>query len=202
MLLARAFAAPGLVYLGIGAYLIAIGDSVDDGDRGQPVRIVAGALLGAVALAAGVLLGGSLAAAVAGMLVFGLLAGMMGVYGDAFAAMGLPVVWAYVELGAPATDHSAANALRLGAMFALGGALTLVVTLGLRPATRARPEQVWAADCFREVALYLAGRIVAGPVSAETVVRSTIASARRLAAEGGGGRKPTASADRGSDRDC
>ncbi len=96
MLLARAFAAPGLVYLGIGAYLIAIGDSVDDGDRGQPVRIVAGALLGAVALATGVLLGGSLA--VAGMLVFGLLAGMMGVYGNAFAAIGLPVVWAYFEL--------------------------------------------------------------------------------------------------------
>ncbi len=96
MLLARAFAAPGLVYLGIGAYLIAIGGSVDVGDRGQPVRIVAGALLGAVALATGVLLGGSLA--VAGMLVFGLLAGMMGVYGNAFAAIGLPVVWAYFEL--------------------------------------------------------------------------------------------------------
>ena len=187
MLLARAFDTPGLVYLGIGAYLIAIGDSVDDGDRDQPVRIVAGALLGAVALAAGVLLGGGLAAAVAGMLVFGLLAGMMGVYGDAFAAMGLPVVWAYVELGAPATDHSAANALWLGAMFALGGALTLALTLGLRPATRARPEQVRAADCFREVALYLAGRIVAGPVSAETVVRSTIASARQLASEARGG---------------
>ena len=187
MLLARAFNAPGLVYLGIGAYLIAIGDSVDDGDRNQPLRIVGGGLLGAVALAAGVLFGGNLAAAVAGMLVFGLVAGMMGVYGAALAAMGLPVVWAYVELGAPAIDHSAGNALWLGAMFALGGVLTLALTLGLRPAVRLRPEQLAAADCFGEVAHYLAGRIVAGPVSAETKVRSTIASARRLAAQARGG---------------
>ena len=188
MLLARAFGAPGLVYVGIGAYLIAIGDCVDDGDRGQPLRIAAGALLGAVALAAGVLAGGNLAAVVAGMLVFGLLAGMMGVYGDAFAAMALPVVWAYVELGAPAIDHSAANAMWLGAMFALGGALTLALTFGLRPAARLRPERVRAADCFQEVAHYLAGRVVAaGPVSAETEVRSTIASARRLASVSRGG---------------
>ena len=187
MLLARTLDAPGLVYLGLGAYLVAIGDCVDDGDRNQPIRIVAGALLGAVALAAGVLCGGHLAAAAAGMLVFGLVAGMMGVYGDAFAAMGLPVVWAYVELGAPATDHSAANALWLGAMFALGGVLTLGLTLSLRPALRVRPEEARAADCFREVALYLAGRTVVGPVSAETEVRSTIADSRRLAAQARGG---------------
>ena len=45
------------------------------------------------------------------MLVLGLLAGMMGVYGDAVAAMGLPIVWAYVELGAPATEQSARQML-------------------------------------------------------------------------------------------
>jgi hypothetical protein len=91
MMLAQALNAPGLVYLGLGAFLIAIGDSVDDGDQGQPVRILAGAGLGAAALAAGALLGGHLGAAVVGMLAFGLLAGMMGVYGDAFASMGRPL---------------------------------------------------------------------------------------------------------------
>jgi len=187
MLLAGALDAPRLVYLGLGAYLVAIGDCVDDGDRNQPIRIVAGALLGAVALAAGVLCGGHLAAAVAGMLVFGLVAGMMGVYGEAFAAMGLPVVWAYVELGAPATDHSASNALWLGALFAFGGVLTLGLTLSLRPVFRVRPEETRAADCFKEVALYLAGRTLVGPVSAETEVRSTIADSRRLAAQARGG---------------
>ena len=187
MLLARVLDAPGLVYLGLGAFLIAIGDSVDDEDHDQTVRIVAGSLLGAFSLASGVLLGGNLAAAVAGMLGFGFVAGMMGVYGDAFASIGLPVVWAYVELGAPATDHSAANAVWLGTMFALGGALTLTLTLALRPAVRLRPEQVGAAECFRKVAGYLEGTIAAGPVSAETAVRSTIANARRLAAQARGG---------------
>lgn len=185
VMLARVFHAPGLVYLGLGAFLIAIGDSVDDGDRGQPGRILAGACLGAAAVAAGALLGGHLAAAVAGMLVFGVLAGMMGVYGDAFASMGLPVVWAYVELGAPASNHSATNALWLAAMFALGGVLTLVLTLAVRPDARS-PEQAAAARCFQEVAGYLEGRTAVGPISAETEVRSTIAHARGIAAEARG----------------
>src|SRR5271157_5660546 len=103
LLLAHALDQPRLVWIALGAYLLAIGDCTDDGDRAQPMRIAVGAVLGGLALATGVL------------------AGMMGVYGNAFAAMSLPIAWAYVELGLPAADHTLPNALLTGGLFVLGG---------------------------------------------------------------------------------
>ena len=132
LLLAHALDQPRLVWIGLGAYLLAIGDSTDDGDRAQPMRIVVGAVLGGLALATGVLAGVSLVTALAGMMVWGLLTGMMGVFGNALAAMSLPIAWAYVELGLPAADHTLTNALLMGGLFALGGLLTLLLTLTLR----------------------------------------------------------------------
>ena len=57
------------MWIGFGAYLLTIGDCTDDGDRAQPLRILTGAMLGSLALGTGVLAGGSLVTAVAGMLV-------------------------------------------------------------------------------------------------------------------------------------
>ncbi len=111
----------------------------------------------------------------------------MGVYGDAFAAMSLPVIWAYATLGVPAAGHSPANAVRLGAMFAAGGVLTLALTLILRPLTRLTPERRRTAECFKAVGDYLAGRNAGKTLFAETEVRQTIAGARRLAAQAQGG---------------
>jgi hypothetical protein len=57
LLAAHAFHQPQLLWTGLGAYLLAIGDCIDDGDRAQPLRIIVGALLGSFALATGVLAG-------------------------------------------------------------------------------------------------------------------------------------------------
>ena len=111
LLTGHALDQPHFVWIGFGAYLLTIGDCTDDGDRAQPLRILTGAMLGSLALGTGVLAGGSLVTAVAGMLVWDILAGMMGIYGNAFATISLPIVWAYVELGLPATDHTIATAL-------------------------------------------------------------------------------------------
>ena len=123
LLLAHALDQPHLVWIGLGAYLLAIGDS-DDGDRAQSMRIAVGAILGGFALATGVLAGASLATTLAGMTVWGRLTGMISVFGNAFAAMSLPIAWACVELGLPAADHTLTNALTIGGLFALSGLLT------------------------------------------------------------------------------
>ncbi len=187
--LARLLAMPALIWVGIGAYLLAIGDSTDDGDRQQPLRLLVGAALGGLALASGVLAGAFLPVAVLGMLFWGILAGLIGVYGNAFATIGLPIAWAYVELGLPAHDHAPTAAARLGALFALGGGLTMACTWLVRIAGPYAPLGRQTEDCFRAVASYL-DAVGAGReddprdlVSPETSVRATIAEARRVGAE-------------------
>lgn len=189
LLLAHALPWPNLVWSGIGAFLIAIGDCMDDGDRRQSLRILAGTGLGSLALATGILAGGSLPFAVAGMFAWGIIAALMGAYGAAFGVMALPVAWAYVQMGLPATDHSLVHAASLAGYFALGGLLTLGLTLALplgRPRT-VLDRQVGAG--FRQLARYMAGEAVEGPETPEARMRAAIAEARRVALQmrpGGG----------------
>ena len=183
LLLAHALDQPRLVWIALGAYLLAIGDCTDDGDRAQPMRIAVGAVLGGLALATGVLAGVDLATAVAGMMVWGVLTGMMGVYGNAFAAMSLPIAWAYVELGLPAADHTLPNALLTGGLFVLGGLLTLLLTLTLRFGGTFAPVRAQTATCFRELARYLEATQGEAFGPPEPRVRGAIAEARRLAAQ-------------------
>jgi uncharacterized membrane protein YccC len=177
---------PALSWIGIGAFLVAIGDSTDDGDRQQSLRPVVGTVLGGLALASGVLAGGALSVAVLGMLFWGGVAGLIGVYGNAFATMGLPIAWAYVELGLPSRDHSLAEAAALGALFALGGVLTMMCTWLVRIAGPHAPLRRQTADCFRALATYLdamrgdGGDAPQDVISSENRVRATIAEARRI----------------------
>ena len=183
LLLAHALNQPMLVWIGLGAYLLAIGDCIDDGDRAQPTRITVGAVLGGLALATGVLAGGNLVTALAGMMVWGIIAGMMGIYGNASAAMSLPIAWAYVELGLPAAHHTLGNALLTGGMFVLGGLLMLLLTLTLRVGGTFAPVRAQTATCFRELAGYLEAPRGEGLVPPEPRVRGAIAEGRRLAAQ-------------------
>jgi uncharacterized membrane protein YccC len=189
LILALLFDMPPLNWVGIGAFLLAIGDSTDDGDRAQLLRLALGALLGGFSLATGVLGGENLFLAVLGMLFWAALAGLMGVYGNAFATMGLPIAWAYVELGLPTRDHSLANAIALGSLFVLGGGLTMVLTWMVRVAGPYGPLRYQTVACFRAVAAYFdvigqerdddPGRVI----SPETRLRATLAEARRIAAQ-------------------
>ncbi|WP_162501360.1 FUSC family protein [Methylobacterium crusticola] len=183
LILARLLDLPALAWVGIGAYLLAIGDCMDDGDHQQPLRLAIGSLLGGLALATGVLAGASLPLAVAGMLVWGVLTGLLGVYGNAFATMALPVAWAYVELGLPSADHALSTALFMGSLFVLGGGLTLVLTLTLRIGGPYAVVRLKAAACYRALTTYCAADEETGPISSETRVRAAIADARRTAAE-------------------
>jgi uncharacterized membrane protein YccC len=179
---------PMLVYVGLGGFLVAIGDSVDDGDRQQFLRLLVGALVGGLAVACGALASASLPLALLGTVAWCLLAGLLGVWGNAFAAMGLPLAWAFVEIGLPSGQHEPKRALLLGALWAAGGALVLVLTplVRLGGANAALGEQVGA--CWRALADYLeslnrpVGAVSAGVVPPETEVRANIAEARRLAA--------------------
>jgi len=183
LLAAHALKLPLLVWAGLGAYLLAIGDSVDDGDRAQFLRIIVGAALGGLALTTGVLAGGNLAAALAGMLGWGLVTGMMGVYGNAFASMSLPIAWAYVELGLPASTHALPYALAMGGAFMLGGVLTLILTLALRFGGPLAPVRAQTAACFRAIAGYPEADQTKRLAPPEQHVRGAIAEARRLAAQ-------------------
>jgi hypothetical protein len=197
LLLAHALHEPSLVWFGFGAYLLAIGDSTDDGDRAQPLRIAAGAILGGIALATGVLAGATLATAILGMLAWALLTGMMGVYGNTFATMSLPIAWAYVELGLPSNDHGLANAAQTGVLFALGGLLTLALTVTLRLGGTVAPVRAQTAVCFREVARYLNAPRGAALAPPEWRVRAAIAEGRRRATQA---RQQAAGASRANQR--
>jgi hypothetical protein len=182
LILARLLDVPSLTAVGIAAFLIAIGDCVDDGDGQQLTRLCVGTALGAAAVTTGVLAGASLPSAVLGMLIWGGVTGLLGAYGSAFATMALPIVWAYVELGLPAVDPGLGHALLSGGLFAAGGGLTALLTFGLRargsdPSTGAK-----TASCFCAWADYVSGGGGVGPVSPETQVRACIAEARRVAA--------------------
>ena len=183
LLLARLLGWPSLVWTALGAFLLAIGDCTDDGDRAQPLRIAVATALGSLAVATGVLAGGNLAIAVAGMMVWGVVTGMMGAYGNAFATMALPVAWAYVELGLPAARHSPQDALLLGGAFGLGGLFLLLLTSVLRIGGTFGPVRAQTAACYREIARYLEAEGAPGAPPPEPRVRGAIAEARRRVAE-------------------
>src|SRR5215813_1342273 len=183
LLLSLAFRVPELVWMGVGAFLLAVGDCVDDGDRQQSLRLILGTVLGSIAIATGVLAGSSLGFAVAGMLFWVVLTATLSAFGSGFAAMSLPIAWAYVELGLPANDHSLHNALLLGILFAMGGLLILTLTFLIRfggPYARVKGR---VGACYDALAGYSYGGTAKGPVTPETTVRSAIAEARRVAAE-------------------
>src|SRR5262249_62195655 len=58
--------------------------------------------------------------------------GLMGAYGNPFATLGLPVAWAFVELGVPASSHSLGDAAALAAAWLAGGVLIAAATWMVR----------------------------------------------------------------------
>jgi len=184
LLAAKLLGLPVLVYMALGGFLVAIGDSIDDGDREQFLRIAAGTLAGGAAVACGVLAGGNLVLALAGMLFWGLFAGMLGIYGNAFATMGLPIAWAYVEVGLPASRHDLPFAALLGALWIAGGCLAALLTLLVKTAGADATLGQRCADCYRALARYfeVLRQKDDSVVSPETRVRAAIGEARRIAA--------------------
>src|SRR5262245_1000402 len=184
----RALGQPLIVCMALGGFLVSIGDSVDDGDRQQFLRIMVGTLAGGLAVTCGALASASLAFAVLGTLAWCLFASLLGVWGNAWTAMGLPIMWAYVEVGLPSAQHDAATAIVMGVLWIAGGLLILVLTPLVRLGGRnaALREQVGA--CYRALADYLDSlhrqTAASAVVSPETELRANIAEARRLAASG------------------
>jgi uncharacterized membrane protein YccC len=193
LLAARLLDIPVLVYMALGGFLIAIGDSIDDGDRHQFPRIAVGTLAGAGAVAWGVLAGGNLFLALAGTLFCCLFAGLIGLYGNAFATMGLPIAWAYVEVGLPAHRHDSGFAMLLAALWAAGGCLAALLTYLVKTGGADATLRQHCADCYRALARYfeaLRQKDRAAVVSPETTLRAAIGEARRIAAN----RRPMAGA--------
>jgi uncharacterized membrane protein YccC len=183
LLAAQVFGLPFLVYMALGGFLVSIGDSIDDGDREQFARIALGAVAGGLAVACGVVAGSSLTLALAGALLWGVFTGLLGLYGSAFATMGLPIAWAYVEVGLPADRHDLRLAVLAGALWAAGGGLVALLT-HLTPiggADAALGER--CAACYRALAEYFDAlrHKDSAVISPETRLRAAIAEARRLA---------------------
>ena len=113
LLLGQALGWNALNPVALAAFLLAFGDLAEN--RGWLARLTAGSAFGALAVATGAL---------------------VGVYGAGAAAMALPVTWVFLELGLTSPGRSPADALRLGALFAAGGAWAVVLawaTRAIRP---------------------------------------------------------------------
>ncbi|MFI5032822.1 MAG: FUSC family protein, partial [Reyranellales bacterium] len=184
LLAAKLLGLPVLVYMALGGFLVAIGDSVDDGDRAQFLRVALGTLAGGAAVACAVVAGGTLGLALVGMLFWGLFTGLLGIYGTAFATMGLPIAWAYVEVGLPASRHDIPFAVLLGALWIAGGCLAALLTLWVRTGDADATLRHRCADCYRALAHYFEAlrQQDDAVVSPETRLRAAIGEARRIAA--------------------
>ena len=184
LLAAKLLGLPVLVYMALGGFLVAIGDSVDDGDRAQFLRVALGTLAGGAAVACGVLAGGTLSLALAGTLFWALFAALLGIYGNAFATMGLPIAWAYVEVGLPAARHDLPFAVLLGALWIAGGCLAALLTLLVKTGGTDATLGQRCADCYRALAHYFDAlhQRDDAVVSPETRLRAAIGEARRIAA--------------------
>ena len=181
---------PSLNVAALAAFLLAFGDLTED--RGWLPRLAAGSALGALSAASGVLAGAHPATAALAMLGWGTLLGVAGVYGDGAAAIALPVAWAFIEIGLPATDRGIGEAVARGALFLAGGAWAIALAWAMRIARRNRPLAERAAECYERLGEYLAHACGVGAVvpaarnyrpSDETRVRSAITDARALAVE-------------------
>ena len=112
----RALDLAALDLVGIAAFLLTFGDVTGSEQPRQLIQLGIGTVLGATALASGVIAGSHTGAATAGMFTWGVVAGLLGAYGNAGAAMGLPVAWAYLELGLTTPVHTIGHALALAAL--------------------------------------------------------------------------------------
>lgn len=99
VLLGRALDLPALDLVGIAAFLLTFGDVTGSEEPRQLVRLAVATALGACAVASGAIAGSHHVAATIGMFAWGAAVGLLGAYGNVGAAMGLPVAWAYLELG-------------------------------------------------------------------------------------------------------
>jgi len=182
----RVLGQPLIACMALGGFLVAIGDSVDDGDRQQFLRIMLGALAGGLAVTCGALASASLPLALLGTLAWCLVAGLLGVWGNAMAAMGLPIAWAYLEVGLPSARHDAPTAILMGVLWVAGGLLILILTPLVRLGGTNAPLREQVGACYRALADYLDSLHRQTPASAvvspETELRANIAEARRLAA--------------------
>ena len=111
--------------------------------------------------------------------------GLLGIYGTAFATMGLPIAWAYVEVGLPASRprHPIRRAV-LGALWIAGGCLAALLTLWVRTGDADATLRHRCADCYRALAHYFEAlrQQDDAVVSPETRLRAAIGEARRIAA--------------------
>lgn len=188
LLSSQVFAQPELTAVGVAALLLAFGDLA--GGEGQLRRLLGGTLAGAFAVACGVLAGGHWALAALGMAIWGVGVGLCGVYGAAAAAMGLPVAWAYLEVGLSATTHTLAHAAWMAGLFALGGLWAIVLARWIGALNPLGPLRCQVAQGFALLAAYLHAAVnphttafctSTSAVAPETELRTAIAKAQSLA---------------------
>jgi len=189
VLVGRALDLSALDLVGIAAFLLTFGDVTGSEQPRQLIQLGIGTVLGATALASGVIAGSHIGAATAGMFTWGAVAGLLGAYGNAGAAMGLPVAWAYLELGLTTPVHTIGHALALAALYAVGGVWAVILASVINVIGPYGPLRERTVECYAALATYLESTLrthrnppALDAISPETRVRQTIASARLLAA--------------------
>lgn len=198
VLVGRALDLPTLDLVGIAAFLLTFGDVTGSEQPRQLIQLGIGTVLGATALASGVIAGSHTGAASAGIFTWGAIAGLLGAYGNAGAAMGLPVAWAYLELGLTTPVHTTGHALALAALYAVGGVWAVILASLINVIGPYGPLRERTIECYATVATYLESTLRAhrnpptfDAISPETRVRQTIASARLVAARTRQGQQAT-----------
>lgn len=174
-----------LIWMSLGGLYVNMADT-GGAYRTQATAMASATLLGAVALGGGILLAHWPWLCVPGMFAVGLGCGLLTLYGNSGALIGLVTAWCFL-IGINVAEPDAAKALSWSALYLAGGAWATLLALAVWPLRPYRPVRLALAGALREVARL--HRLASPPVGEQPAdegrrhqqklrVRSALADAR------------------------
>lgn len=202
LLVASQLHEPALIWMALGGLYVNMADT-GGAYRTKATAMALASLLGALALAGGIGLATWPWLCVPAMAVVALGCGMLALYGNAGALIGLVTAWCFL-IGINVSDPDPAKALAWSLLYLAGGGWATLLAVALWPLRPYRPVRVALAGAHRAVARYhrLACPADGGPPAPEAQlyteklrVRDALASARATLADTRSGRLGASPAD-------
>ncbi len=193
---------PSLIWMALGGLYVNLADT-GGAYRTKATAMACASLLGAVALGAGIGLATWPWLCVPAMFAVGLGCGLLSLYGNAGALIGLVTAWCFL-IGINVAGPDPAKALAWSLLYLAGGAWATLLAVAVWPLRPYRPVRLAMAGALRAIAHYLSLACPATggrPAAEEQLfqqklrVRSALASARATLADTRSGRLGDSPAD-------
>ncbi|MCP9772879.1 FUSC family protein [Synechococcus sp. Tobar12-5m-g] len=144
---------PALIWMALGGLYVNMADT-GGAYRTKGTAMALASLLGAVALGAGIGLATWPWLCVPAMFAVGLGCGLLSLYGNAGALIGLVTAWCFL-IGINVAGPDPAKALGWSLLYLAGGAWATLLAVAVWPLRPYRPVRVASADALRSIAHFL-----------------------------------------------